>query len=516
MTRPDAIIVGAGHNGLVCAAYLARAGHDVLVLEANDAVGGMAAPRNVGGAYHFPGLPHAVTPLARVIRDDLKLDRLGYKAGPAVDTIALDAEGAHLTLGPNRASGDGLSGADAAAWPGFRKRYLAFAKALQPLFENKPPRLKNMPFADKAALAKLGWNIRFGLGRETMYEFLRVAAINIYDVLNDTFDDERLKAAVALDAVLGSAMGPRTPGTVLTWLQRLHGELGGPPTIHCADLLINALARSAEDAGSTIRCNARVARILVEDDKASGVELDGGETIESSLVVSNADPRLTLSSLIDARQLDTMFANRVAQIRGSGVVAKLHLALSGLPKFEGLDASQAANRLLIAPSMRHIERAFNHSKYGEYSDEPVLEISIPSVHNGALAPEGHHVMSVNVAFMPYDLEGGWTEQKTTAAEKVIARIGRYAPGLESLIVSYEFLTPADIEAQFGSVQGHWHHGELSIHQSFMMRPLHGAAQYDTPVGGLFLCGAGCHPGGGLTGLPGRNAARRILELGGAN
>ena len=194
----------------------------------------MAAPRNVGGAYHFPGLPHAVTPLARVIRDDLKLDRFGYKAGPAVDTIALDAEGAHLTLGPNRASGDGLSGADAAAWPGFRKRYLAFAKALQPLFENKPPRLKNMPFADKATLAKLGWNIRFGLGRETMYEFLRVAAINIYDVLNDTFDDERLKAAVALDAVLGSAMGPRTPGTVLTWLQRLHGELGGPPTIHCA------------------------------------------------------------------------------------------------------------------------------------------------------------------------------------------------------------------------------------------------------------------------------------------
>jgi phytoene dehydrogenase-like protein len=460
-------------------------------------------------------LPHAVTPLNQAIRNDLQLDRFGYEVGPAVDTIALDAGGAHLTIGPNRVSGAGLPDADAEAWPGFRERHLAFAKALRPLLENRPPRLKNMPFADKTTLAKLGWNIRFGLGRDAMYEFLRVAAINIYDVLNDTFDDERLKAAVALDAVMGSAMGPRTPGTVLTWLQRLHGELGGPPTIHCADVLVNALARSAEAAGATIRCDARVTRILVEDDRAVGVELDGGETIESSVVVSNADPRATLATLIGAQQLDTMFANRVAQIRGSGVVAKLHLALSGLPKFEGLDASQAASRLLVAPSLRYIERAFNHSKYGEYSDEPVLEISIPSVHNASLAPEGHHVMSVNVAFMPYDLEGGWAEHETAAAEKVISLLARYAPGLESLIVGREFLTPVDIEAQFGAVRGHWHHGELSIHQSFMMRPLHGAAQYDTPVGNLFLCGAGCHPGGGLTGLPGRNAARRVLELGGA-
>jgi len=210
-----------------------------------------------------------------------------------------------------------------------------------------------------------------------------------------------------------------------------------------------------------------------------------------------------------------MFAHRVTQIRGSGVVAKLHLALSGIPEFTGLAESQLSNRLLIAPTMKYVERAFNHSKYKECSENPVLEITLPSLHNSALAPDGHHVMSVSVSFVPYDLEGGWDEQKSTFAYKVISQLGQYSPDLKSLVVDHEFLTPRDIEEQFHAVQGHWHHGDLSIHQSFMMRPLHGAAQYDTPVDGLFLCGAGSHPGGGLTGLPGQNAAKRVLKLRGA-
>jgi phytoene dehydrogenase-like protein len=354
-----------------------------------------------------------------------------------------------------------------------------------------------------------------GLGRDTMYEFLRVAAINIYDVLNETFDNEQLQGALALDAVMGSAMGPRTPGTVLTWLQRLFGELNGAASVHSGEQLVNALTQSAENAGTVIRCNTRVSKILIEDSKAFGVELDDGELIKAKLVVSNADPRTTFSSLIGAPQLDTMFANRVAQIRGSGVVGKLHLALSDLPEFTGIDPSELTNRLLVAPSMRYIEHAFNPSKYGECPDDPILEITLPSTHNSALAPEGHHLMSVNVAFLPYDLNGGWAEQKKTIAYKVISQLERYSPGLKSLIVDHEFLTPRDIEREFDATGGHWHHGELSIHQSFMMRPTYGAAQYDTPIDKLFLCGAGSHPGGGLTGLPGRNAAKRILELGGA-
>jgi len=515
--RTDAIIIGAGHNGLVCAAYLARAGMKVLCLESADSAGGMSASRTISENYHFPGLVHATYPASSSLCRDLKLEKFGYVPGKAIETIALDAGGRHLTIGADRVSGEGLSEPDERAYPVFREQHLAYAKTLRPLFESKPPRLKDIPFADKATLAKLGWNIRFGLGREAMNEFLRVAAINIYDVLNDEFENDRLKGAIAVDAVMGSAMGPRTPGTVLTWLQRLQGELNGPMFVQSGgrSQLVHALAQSAEDAGATVQCNAHVSRILIENGKAFGVELSTGELLKARIIISNADPRSTFARLVSAPQLDAMFTKRVTQIRGPGVVAKLHLALSGTPEFTGLVDPQLGGRLLVAPSMKYIERAFNFSKYDECSEYPVLEITIPSLHNSGLAPDGHHVMSVNVAFVPYELEGGWEEQKTTFAYKVISQLGQYAPNLKSLVVDYELLTPRDIEEQFHAVQGHWHHGELSIHQSFMMRPLHGAAQYDTPIERLFLCGAGCHPGGGLTGLPGRNAARRILELGGA-
>jgi len=515
--RTDAIIIGAGHNGLVCAAYLARSGMNVVCLESGDAAGGMAAPRSMGENYHFPGLAHASHPVNTAIRRDLKLDQFGYVPGKAINTIALDANGQHLTISKNSVAGEGLSEKDENAYPKFRKQFLAFAKALRPLFDNKPPRLKNMGFADITTLAKLGWNVRMGLGRETMNEFLRIAAMNIYDVLNDEFDDERLKGAIAADAVLGNAMGPRTPGTVLTWLQRLQGEHNGPMSLQSGgrSQLVHALTQSAEDAGVSIRLNTHVKKILVENGKAFGVELSNGEMVKAKIIISNADPRSTFSDLVGAPQLDAMFANRVTQIRGSGVVAKLHLALSGIPEFTGLAESQLSNRLLIAPTMKYVERAFNHSKYKECSENPVLEITLPSLHNNALAPDGHHVMSVIVSFVPYDLEGGWDEQKSTFAYKVISQLGQYSPNLTSLVVDHEFLTPRDIEEQFHAVQGHWHHGDLTIHQSFMMRPLHGAAQYDTPVDGLFLCGAGSHPGGGLTGLPGQNAAKRVLKLRGA-
>lgn len=513
--RIDAIIIGAGHNGLVCAGYLARAGMNVVCLESGDAAGGMAAPRTIGEHYHFPGLAHAAYPVSAAIRRDLKLDRFGYVPGDAINTVSLDADGQHLTIAANSIVGENISASDERNYPVFRKQYLAFAKALRPLYENQPPRLKNMGFADTATLAKLGWNVRMGLGRETMYEFLRVAAINIYDVLNEEFDDDRLKGAIAADAVLGSAMGPRTPGTVLTWLQRLQGERNGPMSLLSGgrSQLVHALTQSAEDAGVTIRLNTHVASILIENGKTFGVKLSNGDMVKANIVISNADPRSTFSRLVGAPQLDAMFARRATQIRGSGVVAKLHLALNGLPEFTGLEDSQLRGRLLIAPSMKYIEQAFNHSKYNECSENPLLEITIPSLHNSALAPDGHHVMSINIAFVPYELDGGWDEQKAIVAYKVISQLGRYAPNLKSLIVDHEFLTPRDIEEQFLAVRGHWHHGELSIHQSFMLRPLHGAAQYDTPIDGLFLCGAGSHPGGGLNGLPGQNAARRILKSG---
>ena len=511
----DVIVIGAGHNGLTCAAYLARSGRKVVCLEAADSVGGMSAPFTMGD-YRFPGLAHLAAPVSDSIRKDLGLEQHGYRPGPAMDTVALDADGDHLILGPTTVTGNNLPAKDQSAYAAFRDRYCEYAGAIRPLLESRPPRLKDMDFADTKTLARLGWKLRLGLGRDKMYEFLRVAAINIYDVLNEAFDDERLKGAIALDAVQGNAMGPRSPGTVLTWLKRLHDELDGPVSLHACDGtdLISALQKSAEAAGAEVRTGSRVENILVENGATSGIVLTGGTTIRANTVVSNVDPRATLGDLVGATQLDAMFANRVSQIRGAGVVAKLFLALRDRPEFAGLDNASVANRLVVAPTMRYVEHAFNHSKYGEYSEHPALEIVVPSLQDESLAPPGHHVMSVNVAFVPYALEGGWEARKAPFAERVIAHIAQFCSNLESIIVASELLTPADIESRYGAVHGHWHHGEMTIHQSFMMRPLHGAAQYDTPVDGLFLCGAGCHPGGGLTGLPGRNAAQRVLEIGG--
>lgn len=514
--RFDAIVIGAGHNGLVCAGYLARAGLKVLCVEARESAGGMFAPRTLGRDYRLPGLAHASFPLGVGIRRDLQLDRHGYSPARAVNTVALGDERDHLVLGPRRVEGAGLPEEDAREYPRFRRRFLAFARALRPLFENRPPRLKDIGAGDRKTLAKLGWNVRMGLGREPMYELLRVAGINIHDVLDEVFTDDRLKGALAAEAVLGCAMGPRTPGSVLTWLQRLHGERHGALTVHRVGPggPIDALSRSLEAAGGSLRLGGRVHRILVDGNRATGVKLDDGGTLEAGLIVSNVDPRATFLDLVGADRLDAMFASRVRQIRGAGTVAKLHLALNGLPEFPGVDRSRLGDRIVIAPSMARVEHAFNPSKYGDFPDEPLLEITIPSLHDEAAAPAGHHVMSVNVAFAPYDLAGGWDEQRQAIADRVLARLEQYAPGIDSMVVEREFLSPREIESEYGAVQGHWHHGELTMHQSFMLRPLYGASQHATPIEGLFLCSAGCHPGGGLTGIPGRNAARRALEPGG--
>lgn len=511
--RFDAVVIGAGHNGLVCATYLARAGRKVACVEARDVPGGMAAPRMLADSYRFPGLAHAAFPVNADIRRDLKLDDFGYSPGPEIDTVSLGGDHGHVLLGADSVSGEGLPDHDRQGYARFRRDFREFAGALRPLFENAPPRLKHMSSRDKKSLARLGWNLRIGLGRESMYEFLRVAGSNMQDILDEVFVDERLKGAIAADAVLGSAMGPRTPGTVLTWLQRLYGAMNGGLRLEgrAQGGFAESLKRAAEAAGVSIRCGSRVERIVTEEGRATGVSLSSGETLDASAVVSNVDARATFLDLVGARELDAMFANRVRQIRGSGTVGKLHLALSGEPRFKGLDRSLLGSRLVLAPSLKFVEHAFNHSKYGEFSEHPVLEITIPSLHESDLAPAGHHVMSVNVAYVPYRRNGEDDEYRKDLSDRIIAGLEEHAPGLSALIVDREFLTPRDVETEYGAIQGHWHHGELSMHQSFMMRPVYGAAQYETPIENLFICGAGCNPGGGVTGIPGKNAAKRVLE-----
>jgi phytoene dehydrogenase-like protein len=353
------------------------------------------------------------------------------------------------------------------------------------------------------------------LGRGDLRELLRIGAMNVYDLLEERFDNSLLKGALAFDAVLGTNLGPRSPGSVLPLLYRLAAESGAGDDGLCQPrgglgAVSDALARVATAAGVEIRTNAVVRKLLVTDDHVSGVELDSGETLTARIIASNADPKTTMLGLLGTEHLDAGFVRRIAHLRMKGLAAKLHLALDGLPRFEGVPASALAGRVLVTPSMDYIERAFNFSKYGEASAQPSLEITIPTVNDPALAPQGGHVLSAIVQYAPHTPRAGWDQVRRPFIDATLAAIEAHAPDLRSRIRAAELLTPHDIEQRFRIHGGHWHHGELSFDQFFMVRPVPGAAQYRTPMPGLFLCGAGAHPGGGVTGLAGHNCARQIL------
>jgi phytoene dehydrogenase-like protein len=510
----DSIVVGAGHNGLVCAAYLAKAGRKVLVVEAAEQVGGGAVTREFAPGYKVSACAHILHLLHPKVIKDLKLKSHGLKlASKNLPTVALDAVGNHLTLGGNTASG-AASPADRVAFGPWRKQMVKFARHLQPLLATTPPRLGSGDRADLKKLAKLGWAIR-SLGRDNMREFLRVGGMNVADLLEDTFESDLLRGAIALDAVLGTHFGPRSPGTVLTLLYRLAGKGGGAAgalTLPQGGMgsVTTALATAARAAGAEIWLGTPVIRVLVKDDCAVGVVCESGEEIAAHSVISNADPRRTFMDLLGAEHLDTGFVTRVRNIRMRGDAAKLHLALDGLPTFIGLEAADLKGRLVIAPDVDYVERAFNPAKYGEFSPEPVMEITLPSLHDPSLAPEGKHVLSAVVQYAPYRLTGGWEAGREAFAAAALGVLSRYAPDIGSKIVASELLTPADIERQFGMTGGHWHHGELALDQMLMLRPVPGAAQYRTPLAGLYLCGAGAHPGGGVMGAAGLNAASQVI------
>jgi phytoene dehydrogenase-like protein len=278
--------------------------------------------------------------------------------------------------------------------------------------------------------------------------------------------------------------------------------------------LSNALSKAAIDAGVVIRTGAPVERILVREDRAAGVQLESGEQFLAPVVVSNADPKTTLLRLLGPEYLDAGFVRRVGHLRSRGLTAKLHLALDRLPRFSGLQQNVLHGRMLVAPSSDYIERAFNHAKYGEFSEAPILEVTVPSVVDSSLAPSGKHVLSAIVQYVPYKLTAGdWSQHRGRLTEVVVNLLEAHAPGLRESVLAAELLTPADIERDFRISGGHWHHAELALDQFLMVRPVPGAAQYRTPLDGLYLCGAGTHPGGGVMGLAGRNAAREVLKVG---
>ena len=509
----DIIIVGGGHNGLSCAAFLAKAGRRVLVLEAADRLGGAAANRDLAPGVTGPGCAHILHQLHPAVRKQLRLEKHGLKmAARRLPTVSLGPDGQHLVLTGNRIEGLSEAG-DAQSWPALHGRLMRMAKALHPTLSDMPPGLGARTWQDRIALAKLGLRLRM-LGKTTMREFLRIVNMNVFDLLNDELADERLKGVLAFDAVLGSNFGPRSPGSVLTWLYRLAGDIGNRDGLAIPQggmgAVAEAMANAARGFGADIRTGMPVRRIIVEGDRARGVELASGETFRAGLVVSNADPHRTYHSLVGAQHLDTGFLRRIKAFRSKGIAAKLNLVLEGLPEFAGLNTALLGGRLILAPDMGYVERAFDHSKYGEFSSSPALEITIPSLHDGSLTEAGKHVMSVVVQYAPYEIKGGWDAGRDAFADRIIELIAGFAPGLPGMVAARELLAPPDLEREFGMTGGHWHHGDLAVDQMLMLRPVHGYAQYATPVPGLYLCGAGTHPGGGVMGAAGMNAAKKIL------
>ena len=512
--RYDSIIIGAGHNGLICAAYLARSGQRVLVLEAADTAGGLASTREF-----FPGfrtsVAHTTSHFSAKIAADLDLAAQGYRpgAGP-LPTIGLDVAGNHVVIGKDGVSG--VSQADERSYRSYHAALNKFAGALQPFWMKTMPGIGDNSPGELLTFASLGLRLRM-LGRADMLEFLRVATLPMRDLMDEYFDNPLLQAALSWDGMVGSKLAPRSPNSaVFTLLYRMLGEHQGLHTIPGAGMegLIKALQGAATAAGVETRCNSQVARVIIEGDengqRATGVELAAGECIHADRVISSADPQRTFLQLVGARHLEIEFTNRICRLRCEGYVAKLHLALKGLPVFPGLE--QPDGRMIIAPELDAIEFAFDDAKYGQCSQNPVMELVIPTLYEPSLAPAGQHVLSAQVMYVPAKLKGGWTsEARSALTERVLDELERYAPGLRELVVHAEMLTPADLERSHNVTGGHWHHTEFSIDQMLMMRPTYQAAQYSTPIPGLYLCGAGSHPGGGLMGGPGHNAAHEILK-----
>ncbi len=510
--RYDVIIIGGGHNGLVCATVLARAGRSVLVLEASGQLGGAAATREFAPGFNVSACAHLLHLMPAALLKELNLGAHGLKfAAESLPSTALAADGAHLSLGTDAAAA--LPAADARAYREWQRLLRQLSGALHPVLNAPPPRLGTDAWSDRRSLLGLGWRLR-RLGRRDLRELLRIGLMNVHDLLEERFAQPLLKGALALDAVLGTNYGPRSPGTVLSLLYR-HAACGGTESLAQPQgglgALSAALGRAATAAGAEVLTATPVERILVKDDRASGVALLSGEQVSAGVVVSNADPKTTFLELLGTEHLDAGFVRRISQLRTRGMTAKLHLALDRLPQFPGVEASALRGRLLVAPHADYIERAYNHAKYNEYSAAPMLEVTLPTLADPTLAPAGRHVASVVVQYAPYALKEGWATGRQRFTDIVIDTLAAYAPDLRQCLRASELLTPADIEREFRISGGHWHHAELAFDQFFMVRPVPGATQYQTPLPGLFLCGAGCHPGGGVMGLAGRNAARQVMS-----
>jgi len=521
----DAIIIGAGHNGLVTAAYLAKARKKVLVLERRQLIGGIAATEEIFPGFKYSSCAHLAASFSNDIIGDLNLKKHGLEILPLEPLLfspALDGNSLLVPREPAKIAEEigRFSRADAAKFD----RFSALLKKLSSFLRS----LNDLPMPDAASpgsfnlseLIKLGWKFH-RLGKKAAYEFLRIVPMSASDLLNEWFENDLLKASIGVSGVLSSFVGPRAQGTSFVLLHHQLGESTG--ALRASGFvrggignLPQAIARAAQQHGAEIRTEVKVTKVVIKNGVATGVILQNGDEIAATVVVSNADTKRTFFQLVEPTYLDPRFLLQVKNIRSRGTVAKVNFALAALPKFKcAPDHASSANLggvIHIGPTLDYLERAADDAKYGRFSKQPFLEITIPSVADPSVAPAGKHVMSVWTQYAPYHLKGNnWDEQRDVLGDTVINLIEDYAPGFKNSILHYQLLTPMDLEQSFSLTEGHIYHAEVALDQMFFMRPVAGWARYRTPIQNLYLCGSGTHPGGGVSGLPGHYAAKEILR-----
>jgi len=517
----DVVIIGGGHNGLVTAFYLAKAGFKPLVLERRAQTGGAAVTEEFHPGFRCSTLAHSSGPLLPEIVRDMALARHGLKLiAPDIGITALSPDGRALTLHNDvKLAAHEIakfSAKDAANYPIFQEALQKIGRVIGEALKLTPPNIDDPSRSDLWAILQTGRSLR-KLGKKDMYRVLRWGPMAVADLVAEFFETELLRAVIAARGIFGTAMGPWSAGSSLVLLIRAAGDSHPAGSAWFAvggiGVITQAMTAAAKEAGAEIRTGTDVREIRIKEGAANGVVLQNRDEITAKAVISNADPRRTLLKLVDPAHLTPDFVTKLLNYRMPGTVAKVNLALSALPKFTAIkDESALRSRIQIGPEIDYLERAFDESKYGNFSTHPYLEVTIPSLTDPTLAPAGKHVMSIYMQYAPFKLKStDWNAQREALGETVIKKLGEYAPDLPGLIQARQVITPQDLEDTYGLTSGHIFHGELALDQFFTMRPLLDWARYRTPIHNLYLCGSGTHPGAGLTGGSGMNAAREILK-----
>lgn len=521
----DVIVVGGGHNGLVAAGYLAKAGRSVLVLEKRELVGGAAVTEEFYPGFKFSSLADGAGHLPSEVVTDLNLSQHGFQILPTDPLIlSLLPDGNHLAIwhDVNRTIQEitKFSSVDAHAYPKFIEWMYKISRIVAEMNRMTPPDLPEVGLSDLKGLFSFISPVR-GLGWKHIIQVVRILPMSIADLLNEWFQSDIVKGAIAASAVNNISSGPQeSNGTAYNFLYswsgsntglfRSSGQVKGG-----MGALTQALAKSAINLGADILTNTEVIRINIQDGKATGVTLANGEQILAKTVISAADMRTTFLKLVDPYYLEPKFVRNVNYLKYHGTMARVHFALGRLPIFWGLNGGSEQlikGHVQIAPTVTYIQQAYDPVKYGAYSKQPYLDIQIPTLTDSSIAPEGKHIMSVTVKYLPYKLsQGNWDELRDTIAKLVINILSDYAPDFGQCVQNYNVITPLDLEKVYNLPEGNPVHGEMTLNQFMWMRPIPGYAQYRAPIDGLYLCSAATHPGGGVTGINGRNASRQILR-----